>query len=290
MKKPIALLLILSLISNHFSKKLTIFAEDSVVKTSFEDGDYSILTPRGEYDASTFEIKKDGGKTGDNYLWITDRKETWNGAQFDIAAKCKEGEEYIASVAVKTEGAGNVCLSMQYAEDGGEDQYKNLKCTETQGGKWVVMSDIKFTIPPGAKTAYLYFENTSGTDDFGIDDFEIKGDSSTVDDSVPALKDKYKKHFKFGTATVVDELTPKNTQQLILNQFNSLTIGNELKPDYLLDKDATLQKAKESGDYTDVAVKIGGAAYILDFCQEHNIPVRGHVLVWHSQTPVWFFK
>ena len=73
MKKPIALLLILSLISNHFSKKLTIFAEDSVVKTSFEDGDYSMLTPRGEYDASTFEIKKDGGKTGDNYLWITDR-------------------------------------------------------------------------------------------------------------------------------------------------------------------------------------------------------------------------
>ena len=128
MKKPIALLLILSLISNHFSKKLTIFAEDSVVKTSFEDGDFSMLTPRGEYDASTFEIKKDGGKTGDNYLWITDRKETWNGAQFDIAAKCKEGEEYIASVAVKTEGSGNVCLSMQYAEDGGEDQYKNLKC------------------------------------------------------------------------------------------------------------------------------------------------------------------
>ena len=291
MKKPVlALFLILSLFTNHFSKKLTIFADNSIVNTSFEDGDFSMLTKRGEYDGSTLEIKKDGGKTGSNYLWISDRKETWNGAQYDIAANCKEGEEYIASVAVKTEGAGNVCLSMQYAEDGGEDQYKNLKCTETQAGKWVVMSDIKFTIPPGAKTAYLYFENTSGTDDFGIDDFEIKGDSSTVDDSVPALKDKYKSHFKFGTATVVDELTPKNTQQLILNQFNSLTIGNELKPDYLLDKDATLQKAQQSGDYTDVAVKIGGAAYILDFCQEHNIPVRGHVLVWHSQTPVWFFK
>ena len=199
MKKPIlALLLILSLFTNHFSKKLTIFADNSILNTSFEDGDFSMLTKRGEYDGSTLEIKKDGGKTGSNYLWISDRKETWNGAQYDIAANCKEGEEYIASVAVKTEGAGNVCLSMQYAEDGGEDQYKNLKCTETQAGKWVVMSDIKFTIPPGAKTAYLYFENTSGTGDFGIDDFEIKTDSSSIEEDIPSLKDVYKKHFKFG--------------------------------------------------------------------------------------------
>ena len=118
MKKPfLVLLIILSLFSNHFSKKLTMFAENSIVNTSFEDDDFSMLTKRGEYDGSTLTIKKDGGNTGSNYLWISDRKETWNGAQFDIAAKCKEGEEYIASVAVKTEGAGNVCLSMQFAED-----------------------------------------------------------------------------------------------------------------------------------------------------------------------------
>jgi hypothetical protein len=59
--------LILSLFSNHFSKKLTIFADNSIVNTSFEDGDFSMLSKRGEYDASTLEIKKDGGKTGSNY-------------------------------------------------------------------------------------------------------------------------------------------------------------------------------------------------------------------------------
>ena len=77
---------------------------------------------------------------------------------------------------------------------------------------------------------------------------------------------------------------------LLQKQFNSLTIGNELKPDYLLDKSATLQNAQKTGDYTNPLVKIGGAAKILDFCIENDIPVRGHVLVWHSQTPGWFFK
>ena len=62
MKKPVlALFLILSLFTNHFSKKLTIFADNSIVNTSFEDGDFSMLSKRGEYDASTLTLKKDGG-------------------------------------------------------------------------------------------------------------------------------------------------------------------------------------------------------------------------------------
>ena len=290
MKKPfIAFLFILCLISSNFSKKLTIFAETSIISTSFEDGDISMFTARGDYDASVLTLKKDGGNSGSNYLWVSDRKETWNGAQFSLVGKCQEGEQYKATVAVKSLQSGNICLSMQHSDSSGEDHYNNLKCTQSNGN-WVKMDEFKFTIPPGAKTVYLYFENTSGTADFGVDDFEIKVDSSSIDENIPSLKDKYKNHFKFGTATTVDELAPKTTQQLILKHFNSLTIGNELKPDYLLDRAATLENAEKTGDYTNPLVKIGGAASILDFCAENNIPLRGHVLVWHSQTPTWFFK
>ena len=290
MKKPIiSLLLVLSLLSNIISKRLSMFAETSLISTSFEDGDITMFTKRGDYDASKLTLKKDGGKTGSNYLWVSGREETWNGAQFSLVGKCKEGDQYIASVAVKAPEKGNICLSMQHTDSSGEDHYNNLKCTESKGD-WVEMKEFKFTIPAGAKSVYLYFENTSGTGDFGVDDFVIKGDSSTIDDSIPSLKEKFSKHFKFGTATTVDELSPKTTQQLILQHFNSLTIGNELKPDYLLDRSATLANAEKTGDYTNPLVKIGGAATILDFCAKNNIPVRGHVLVWHSQTPTWFFK
>ena len=281
-KNIISLIFIYSLFS-------TVSTGTTIISTSFEDGDISMFTRRGDYDASVLTLKKDGGMTGSNYLWISERQETWNGAQFSLSGKCVEGEQYIVSAAVKASNSANLCLSMQQTDNSGEDHYSNLMCVQTQNN-WVKMNEFKFTIPSGTKVAYLYFENTSGTGDFGIDDFEIKTDSSSIEEDIPSLKDVYKKHFKFGTATTVDELSPKTTQQLILKHFNSLTIGNELKPDYLLDQSATLEYAQRTGDYTNPLVHIGGAASILDFCAEHDIPVRGHVLVWHSQTPTWFFK
>ena len=76
-KSTIAFLLILTLFSSHLSKKLTILAEEDdsiIVKTSFEDGDTSMFTPRGEGDTSVFVVKTDGGKTGDSYLAVTERE------------------------------------------------------------------------------------------------------------------------------------------------------------------------------------------------------------------------
>jgi GH35 family endo-1,4-beta-xylanase len=40
---------------------------------------------------------------------------------------------------------------------------------------------------------------------------------------------------------------------------------------------------------TNINVNLNNAAKILDFCQKNNIGVRGHTLVWHAQTPDWFF-
>ena len=37
-------------------------------------------------------------------------------------------------------------------------------------------------------------------------------------------------------------------------------------------------------------ISLNEADKILKFAGENKIPVRGHVLVWHSQTPDWFFK
>ena len=93
-----------------------------------------------------------------------------------------------------------------------------------------------------------------------------------------------------GTATTVSEISPKTTQKLVVKHFNSITPGNELKPDSCLDRTATLEESEKTGEYINPKVKVGAAQPILDFAAENDIPVRGHTLVWHSQTPTWFFK
>lgn len=88
----------------------------------------------------------------------------------------------------------------------------------------------------------------------------------------------------------------------IKKDSNIVTLGNEMKPDYLLgSRQATLisvDEAKRLGYYipsnykeryvpkidfrtVDEAVKI---------CYENGLKMRGHTLVWHSQTPTWLFR
>ncbi|MBP3800506.1 MAG: endo-1,4-beta-xylanase [Clostridia bacterium] len=285
--KIISIIFIFSLFSVYYSNKtFEEESEDVILSTSFEDGDISMFSKRGEWDSAILSLEKDGGKTGSNYLWISGRQANWNGVQIGLDDKCNQGIEYTVSVSLKSKQNSNICLSMQYSYLD-EIHYANLFCTVNQG-EWVDMKEYKFTMPLGCKNVFLYFEITNGQDDFGIDDFLLRvAPSYTIQEDIPSLKDIYKNYFKFGTATNAGEAP---TQQLIFKHFNSITIGNELKPDYLLDYKATLENAEKTGDYTNVKVKIGLAGPILEFCAENNIPLRGHTFVWHSQTPTWFFK
>ena len=79
-------------------------------------------------------------------------------------------------------------------------------------------------------------------------------------------------------------------KDIIVKHYDSITFGNTLKPDSTLDQSASKKYAAEHNDDTNPQVNIDAARKQLDFVKENNIKVRGHVLVWHSQTPDWFFK
>ena len=286
------LFLLLAILSVYFCKKLSVFAEEEdegiICKTSFEDGDFSMFSPRGSDEVLV--ISSEGGKTGSKCLAVTQRTKSWNGAQYALEKTCTPGGQYLVSAYVKTQWYCNICLSLQYTDATGEAHYQNLKCVISQGD-WVQIPEYKFSMPTGCTGVYIYFENQGGTNDFWIDDFLLrKAPEGKIQEDIVSLKDVYKKYFKFGTATTVAEISPKTTQKLILKHFNSLTPGNELKPDSCLDRTATITQSEKTGDYTNPVVRIGAAQPILDFAAENDIPVRGHTLVWHSQTPTWFFK
>ncbi|MDR0233083.1 MAG: endo-1,4-beta-xylanase [Dysgonamonadaceae bacterium] len=112
--------------------------------------------------------------------------------------------------------------------------------------------------------------------------FTIIGITSTfAQGQTYGLKDVYP-DFKFGNVLNSSTVTQQKMKDLVLREFNSITPENELKPN------ATMTQTGSTD--TDIKVNLSSASAILKFCQDNNIPVRGHTLVWHSQTPPWFFR
>lgn len=108
---------------------------------------------------------------------------------------------------------------------------------------------------------------------------------SIWDEDFPCLAEAYEGYFSMGVAIGAAEAVNVLKQEVIASQFNSLTLGNEMKADYVLDWEATVA----AGDEECPVLNFDNAKPALDFCYKNGIPMRGHTLVWHSQTPRWFF-
>lgn len=67
--------------------------------------------------------------------------------------------------------------------------------------------------------------------------------------------------------------------------FNSCTMTNLMKSSYLLDE----QGCKDSPDGSPV-LSFETIDPTLEWCLENDMKMRGHTLVWHAQTPDWFFR
>ena len=96
------------------------------------------------------------------------------------------------------------------------------------------------------------------------------------------------------------ELYYSEVQQGISKHANTITLGNELKPQFLLqwwDGNGSSQSKKtftaSNGKTIDVPDKLNGEALIyatLNAAKNAGVKMRGHVLTWHSQTPEGFFR
>ncbi len=101
------------------------------------------------------------------------------------------------------------------------------------------------------------------------------------------LKTAYEKYFKIGAAISRRDLYTPAHMKFLTDQFNSFTCENEMKPMYYLDQDAN----KNDPEKYDLApaLNFDTATPFLEFAKNNGMPMRGHTLVWHNQTPKWFF-
>ena len=106
-----------------------------------------------------------------------------------------------------------------------------------------------------------------------------------------SLKDYYSDYFRIGVSCerihdifTNNEIGNPLKETLILQEFNSMTFGNELKP--MFNMGWNTPEAKE--DYLPFCIHENAKA-MLDFAKKNEMKVRGHVLVWHSQCPKEIF-
>ena len=101
--------------------------------------------------------------------------------------------------------------------------------------------------------------------------------------------------------TRASDLENVYTVKLIKKHYNSISLENEMKPDAIMGNAPTLisiDEAKSLGyvipdNYTDTMVpKLNFTAtdLAMKLCYENDLGLRFHTLVWHSQTPNWFFR
>lgn len=100
---------------------------------------------------------------------------------------------------------------------------------------------------------------------------------SKKESTTATLKEIYKDAFKIGCALndVIVSGEDQKSQEIVIAQFNALTPENCMKAELI---------NPEPGVY-----HFGSSDAFVAFGKEQNMFLVGHTLVWHNQTPNWFF-
>lgn len=98
------------------------------------------------------------------------------------------------------------------------------------------------------------------------------------------LREVFAQHnMKVGTCLTTKMINNEQMAKLILKQFSSVTMENSMKPDYIFNKDKSIETGNLVVEFNSDMIQM------LDWAKANNMAVRGHTLVWYSQTPQWIF-
>ncbi|WP_258073676.1 endo-1,4-beta-xylanase [Arthrobacter sp. 08Y14] len=263
-----------------------------------DDGGGSQPPPTGETPggvSSGFETGTDGwaargdgvlieqgsdARTGTGNLLVTNRSQDWHGAALDVTGALPVGAAVRISVWAKLapgQEPASLKISVQ-RDNGGGSAYEGVagaSASVTADG-WTELTGT-YTLGAAADKAQVYVEGTAGVD-YLLDDFSLaEVPEIPIQTNVPALKDVLGAQGIEHVGAAIDAReTAGSAANLMRKHFNAFTPENAGKPE-------SVQPVEGQFTFTQLD-------QLLDFADANNVQVYGHVLVWHSQTPEWFFK
>lgn len=262
-----------------------------VLHTGFESGTTAPWTGK---DGASVKAVAGGAKTGNYCMEISGRPATYAGAKADIGASLKNNQILeFTSYAKYTSGPDTKTIQVTLSSGGRFFNFASGKLKKNEWGE--VKGSVIIPHDINTSDAFLFFETPwTGSPEAGNDFMNIYVDDARATvrpfsdiSNYPSLKELYKDEFMIGVASPNHVLTTKVYSDLIKQQFNSLTMENEMKPGYILDQNTSkrdLNRYRESAALNFDSCRTG-----LDYAKNNGLKMRGHTLVWHAQTPDWFF-
>ena len=273
---------------------------------AFEEGTDGFVS-RGPSKVS----QADNGYEG-KCLYVTGRTNAWNGVAINVTDSIVPGAKYRVTAYMKQMSGDTTPIKCSVQM--GQTYPEIATVEEAPSGEWVKIEG-EIEVASSFSEYLIYFEMPKdNTADFYLDSVEItqisKGKDVIDPDTLDSIKDTYKDIFQYmgtcanyyGYEAKKDQLTTPKLVNFIKRQFNSITLENEMKPDTVLGnsyskKLISVQEAKNLGyiipdNYADDEVpqlSLDAVDKTLEFCAKNNIKMRAHTLMWHQQTPNWFF-
>lgn len=260
--------------------------------------DFTVNQPNDSEDITTIE----GSKLESNAWYFT---------SYDLSEYANQTVKIELSCKIKTSSSNKINLKWQINQD---PAYPIIAQADV-GSDWVELKGTNEVSIEAENQLYLSnyqidFSNLT----IYIKDFSYKVTNNRenwLSDSTPSLKETYKDIFdsfglaceygNFGTwGGTPKELYYEKVQNGLKKHADSMTLGNELKPQFMLcwwgNGDGAKQKmtsfTASNGQTIQVPQTIQGLSRlndILTILKNNNLKMRGHVLTWHSQTPDDFF-
>ena len=228
-------------------------------------------------DAVSMTAKAGIGHKDSRGMEVSGRTCASDGVSSEKGLYLSGGETNTYRIWVYSETAEQFHVTLACADlDTSQETETELVTKQVAAGTWTELQ-ASYRAPKNSGEFRLTI-TTDSTHDFYFDDVTVTAKEArnlvSAASAEKGLKDEFANYFRVGN--ILNGGTVKNST------ITSVECENETKPD------ATLVQSQCNG--TNIGVSLKNAASIMDFCVNNHLAMRGHTLVWHSQTPVWFFK